>query len=452
MKRIYFFLAFIILISNACTKGYLDAKPDQALLIPTKIEDFQKILDNATIMNSGAGLHSLANDDYEVSASALASFSTVPERNAYIWAADMYEGAMANDWNKPYQQVFYANVVLDGLKSITVTPSNEVLVNRIKGTAMFYRAFAFYQLVDEFAMPYNPSTAGSLMGIPLKLSSDVNERPGRGNLAQAYQLIVSELETAADLLPMKQVHLTSPGKLATWAMLARVYLAMGNYDKAYFFSDACLRESPTLLDYNTLSKTAARPIASRGVEVLYNHFMTTYSFGASTVTAISPEVVLLYKTGDLRKEIFLRDRGNGLFNFKGNYTGTTTLFSGLATDEMYLIRAECYARKEMLTEAMADLNTLLIKRWDKNLAYTPITSANREEALSKILEERRKELITRGTRWSDLKRLNQDIRFAKEVRRVLDNRVFVLSPNSNRYAFPIPDNEIAATGIQQNER
>ncbi len=40
------------------------------------------------------------------------------EHNAYIWAVDIFNGQGGQlDWNTPYQQVFYANVVLDGLGS-----------------------------------------------------------------------------------------------------------------------------------------------------------------------------------------------------------------------------------------------------------------------------------------------------------------------------------------------
>ncbi len=451
-KHLFSISMFFLVSLSACKKGYLDIKPDQNLLIPVKLDDFQKILDNITIMNNGVGLPSLASDDYLITSANLNTFTTPAERNAYFWADDIYEGLQAPDWNRPYQQVFYANVVLDGLDKITVTTANKAQWNQIKGSALFYRAFAFYQLADEFALPYEAGNAQVLPGIPLKLSSDVNERPKRGTLSEVYARIHRDLNEAVNLLPLKSAWLNQPGKLAVWALLARIQLSLGNYQEALANANNCIKESPTLLDYNSLSRTSIRPIAARNVEVLYNNFMLVYSFTSSTISSISPELVGTYHNNDLRKYIFLRDRGNGIVTFKGNYSGSATVFSGLATDEMYLIRAECYARDGRIAEAMDDLNDLMMKRWDNKVTYPRITASDSGEALSKILTERRKELITRGTRWADLKRLNLDARFRLDIKRELNGKEYILKPNSNKYAFPIPQNEIDRSGIDQNPK
>jgi len=101
---------------------------------------------------------------------------------------------------------------------------------------------------------------------------------------------------------------------------------------------------------------------------------------------------------DLRTSVFFFPY-NGYYGFKGNYARALYLsFSGIATDEMYLIRAECYA----IREAMDDLNTLLLKRY-RTGTYVPLSINNKEDALARILLERRKELLMRGLRWIDIK-------------------------------------------------
>jgi hypothetical protein len=129
------------------------------------------------------------------------------------------------------------------------------------------------------------------------------------------------------------------------------------------------------------------------------------------------------------------------------------MFSGLATDEMYLIRAECNARKNKKTEALNDLNALLVKRWKTN-TFTHIDTPTADAALQVILQERRKELCFRGIRWTDLRRLNQDPRFAVTLKRGLlgSTTLFTLPPNSDRYVYPIPDSEILFSGVPQNPR
>lgn len=445
-------IGLFLILPFSCSKDYLEKKSDQSLLVPTTVKDMQALLDNVGIMNNGPALHSLASDDFEVSSETLRTFVSAAERNAYVWKADIYENSNAADWNRLYQQVFYANVVLSGLEKMQEPSAQTEDWKRLRGSALFHRAFAFFQLAEEFCGTYVPNTAASMMGIPLKLRDDVNERPGRGSLKEVYDRVETDLTEAEGLLPLRQDWLTRPGKLSVWALLARIHLSMSNYTKAMQYADLCLGASPSLLDYNTLNAAAARPIAARGVEVIYNYFLSTYAFTVSVGLGVAPDLVQSYGTNDLRRSIFLRDRGNGVFNFKGNYSGTSTVFSGLATDEVYLIRSECRARLDNLAGAMEDLNALMVKRWNNKVAYVPMTATDRQDALTKILRERRKELISRGTRWSDLKRLNLDASFAVSINRRIDNVDYQLLPNSNRYLFPIPKNEIDASGIEQNAR
>jgi hypothetical protein len=127
------------------------------------------------------------------------------------------------------------------------------------------------------------------------------------------------------------------------------------------------------------------------------------------------------------------------------------LFSGLATDELYLVRAECAARNGNTAAALGDLNALLSKRW-KTGTYVPLSAGSAEAALNLIITERRKELAGRLIRWSDLKRLRSDSRFAVTLSRKINGQVFSLTPDSRRYAYPIPFDETSASAIQQNER
>ncbi|RZM21683.1 MAG: RagB/SusD family nutrient uptake outer membrane protein, partial [Pedobacter sp.] len=362
-----------------------------------------------------------------------------------------------SDWNGPYQQIFYANVVIDGLQMIKPSAGEERLWKSLQGSAFFYRAMALFQLANQFCVPFDSSTASIAYGIPRKTSSDINERPGRGNLNDLFGNIVDELELASELLPeLPQPSLLSrPSKLAAYALLARVHLVMGNYDRAGFYAGECIRMKPGLLDYNTLSLTSNRPISfnvAANSEVIYWHWMFSYQFGSSTIVGVSQDIVSSYVANDLRKGIFLRDRGNGLYTFKGNYTGDSYLFTGMAVDEMYLIRAECRARLLDANGAMADLNHLLKHRWSNKVVFVPLIARDSGHALEIVLSERRKELLTRGLRWSDLRRLNKDQRFVKTIERIIGTERRLLEPNSALYIFPIPINEISGSGIEQNER
>jgi hypothetical protein len=167
----------------------------------------------------------------------------------------------------------------------------------------------------------------------------------------------------------------------------------------------------------------------------------------------SSELYNLYTTdNDLRKQFFFNTvSGLGILP-SADYSGTDgRRFNGIAVDELYLSRAEAYARTANRGSALSDLNTLLVKRW-KAGTFVPYTADTDESALTQILTERRKELVIRGVRWTDLKRLNPDPRFAKNISRSLLGVTYTLPANDSRYTLQVPDYIIAASGgsIVQN--
>jgi hypothetical protein len=122
----------------------------------------------------------------------------------------------------------------------------------------------------------------------------------------------------------------------------------------------------------------------------------------------------------------------------------------LALDETLLIRAECRARKGNVQGAMNDVNYLLKNRYKEGASYT-YTAAGISEALEIIWKERRKELVFRGLRWVDLKRINKELSSITLSRKV-NGIMYKLPPGSNRYVLPIPDDVIKGTSISQNNR
>jgi SusD family. len=166
---------------------------------------------------------------------------------------------------------------------------------------------------------------------------------------------------------------------------------------------------------------------------------------------IEPALYDLYNNNDLRKvACFSKNNTTGIIRFKGSYSGNSgNHFTGLAAGEIYLIRAECYARRDKKDEALKDLNDMLRPKY-KTGTFVNFSAATSEDALKLILTERRKELLLRGLRWSDLRRLNRDNRFKVTLTRVVGNKTYSLEPNSYKYTFPIPDDIIAISGIQQN--
>lgn len=448
------FLLMSGLLFSSCQKEFLDKKPDKALLIPTTLEDFTALMDNLSIFNISPALQEISADDFYATDAAVAGFTTVVQKNSYLWFADLYQNEPCTDWNLPYQQIFYANIILDGLKNLEGGEGSKSEWNTAKGSALFHRAFAFYNLVQLFSRTYDKNTAGVDPGIPLRLTADVNAKVGRASVQQVYDQLISDLVEAEKLLPQQTRFKSRPSRAAADALLARVYLNMENYELADKCAASALVLNRSLLDYNTISPTATNPFpsspAADNPEVIFYDKLIPYGFTSSTRATVADELYQLYADKDLRKSIFFA--GTAPFYVKGRYTGSRLqLFGGLAVDELYLIRAESLARMGQFAEAMKELNTLLITRWAKG-TYQALSATDVEDALTIILKERRKELAFRGLRWGDLKRLNKDPRFAKTIVRTVSGQVYRLMPGDKRYVLPIPAEEILASGIVQNER
>lgn len=449
MKNLKIYLiALISIFLLSCEKDFLEKKPDKALLIPKTLKDFQTLLDHESVMNLVPALGVISGDEYYLTDALHTSLSGM-ERNAYLWNKELYDaGSQLNDWNTPYQQAFYANVVLDGLTVTGRDGESPLQWDVMKGSALFYRAHAFYQLAQLFAAPYS-GNAATEKGIPLRLLADVTLKTPRASVKATYDQILADLEAAVLLLPEKADYKTRPSKVAGYALLARVYLSMKEYDKALLNAETALSKYSTLMDYNTLNMALTKPIPGTNDEIVFYSSVMSYTYATRAIVTVGDYNT--YHSNDLRKTAFFVKNASGDWNFRGTYTGNLMFFGGLAVDELYLIKAECLARKGSTPAALLSLNTLLEKRWKKG-TFQPLTAATADNALVLILAERKKELLFRGTRWTDLRRLNSESTFAVSLSRTINNQQAVLAANDKKYVLPIPDVEVELSGIEQNER
>lgn len=464
MKKYYWIYTLqivTVLLLSSCSKSFLDQKPDLSQGVPSTITDCQAMLDDYQRMNASYSDHpEAAADNYYLSDD---NYNFLPDMNNspedkynYSWHP---QGEHVSAWLTSYQVVYSANLVLNTLEQIAPTEAN---YQSVKGSALFFRAFAFYHLAQMFCKPYISATAGTDPGIPLRLTPDLYELSTRGTVQQVYDRIIQDLKDALALLPDGVGVKSRPSKTAAYAMLARTYLAMQDYTQAGKMADESLKLQSTLIDYNATSATpTATTVSSNPSAASFMRFNAEVIFQAVTVyntldqfnLQIHPDLYNSYSADDRRKSVFFRqDRYRGNYDGSNGTAQSNFLFMGLATDELYLIRAECYARAGNTALAMADLNTLMSKRMVPPYINRTATSAN--NALVQILAERRKELIFRTIRWTDLRRLNQDPQFAITLRRDMNTITYTpLQPNDLRYTFLIPTREVInVTGMAQNPR
>lgn len=342
------------------------------------------------------------------------------------------------------------NTVLEGLAKIERTNFNQVNYDNIKGQALMLRGKSFLQGAIIWAKVYDERTAATDPGIPLRVTTDFNEVAVRSTVKETFDLLLEDLKNSARLLPVKPVHVRRCSKPAAYGYLSRAYLYMQNYVAAGKYADSCLQLQNILLDYNLLNAAASYPVPKfNEEEILYS--TTSPVQLVNSLINVDSNLYKSYEINDLRKQIFFQSKGNGAYRFKGSYDGNFGgKYTGIAADEVYLARAECFARSGNTQQALDDLNTLMIKRW-KAGSFIPFSANGAAEALTIILRERRKELIFRSIRFMDIKRLNKE-GAGISITRMVDSQHYTLAPDDKRYALPIPEDIIILSGMAQNPR
>lgn len=443
-------LLFVGWLLWASCSDFLDVKPDGKLAVPTKLKDLNALLNNNSIMNQNLPGETEESADNIYLSDDVFNAEEEYARNVYLWKEKYLfaENSRINAWYNTYQAVYSSNAVLEGLASIGLTNTNRDQFNQLKGWALFLRALRYYYAAQIWAPVYNESTAGTAIGLPIRTHTDFNTPTVRATVEDTYGLIVDDLKSAIFLLPASErISKTIPGRAAAFGLLARVYLSMQKYDEAGKYADSCIMLHPKLLEYDAIDPTPTYPFEQFNEEVVFEAGLRT-TILTPNVAKVNPELYRLYDEEDLRKNLFFVKSDDGTFRFRGGYNSFVG-FAGIASDEMYLIRAEYYARNGDIPEALSDINDLLRRCWPSDGTFQELRISDQSTLLDTIITERRKQLLFRGLRWTDLRRLNlegAEITLTREV----NGEMYTLPPNSLRYTLPIPDDIIQLTGIPQN--
>jgi hypothetical protein len=451
MKRTILNLFMGFLVLTGCQK-YLDVKPDKSMAVPSTLQDVQAILDRPEDMNSGyPGLGEIAGDNYFLPLAVYESFSVPEYRDNYIWKrTPVYR----LQWTSAYRAVFCANTALFHLNDIKAgTVQDELLKTELRGRALFFRAYAFLQLVQVFAKAYDPGTAASDLGIVLRLNPDITIRSRRSTVQESYDRIIADLQEAAQLLaPERPMYATRPSRAAAYAVLSRTFLSMRDYERAGLYADSALQLHGEILDYKSIPTGRPYPFEPYNEEVVFFSQLNGQTNLQPNNARVDTGLYASYAESDTRRRLFFTVNGDGTMSFTGNYAATTSnaQFNGMTTAELLLIRSECHVRAERFAEAKADIALLLKHRYMGDV-QAMLLDKNGDELLTFLLDERRKELLFRGLRWTDLRRLSKEDQFKKDLKRQLGTETFTLpAADLDAYTFLIPVEALENSDIVQN--
>jgi len=458
-NKIYLFLLCFTGCFVSCD-SFLDLQP-KGIVIPRYYEDYEKLINYAQLLKASDSYPNFMTDDVYLPDDGNVNFNDleVPNRNLYTFQAEIFGDAETDGlWEYSYNRIYYYNTIIEGVMEV-----EDVTLDKkrsLRAEALVGRAFEYLTLVNAYANHYDKNTAATDPGVPLMLDKEINKSNlERATVQQVYDQILIDLDTAALYLPSKQKTAYRASKPVGLGMLAWMYLYMGEYNEALKYAKLSLAENSSLLDLKNYSvvdpdKSIGRinvPYGADNPENIYIR-LAPWTFGFSGTAFGSDELVALYDhDNDMRFKLFFSNYAWGV-NYD-HYLWLPYIYANMAMSvpEVILIAAECEARVGSKDQAMLYLDQLLEYRI---VGYQPQTAATNQEALDKVLAERRKEMCMLGcTRVIDLKRLNREPRYAKTITHVANGQTFTLEPNSPRYIFPIPPKVLSFNpNMQPNER
>ncbi|WP_343566618.1 RagB/SusD family nutrient uptake outer membrane protein [Sphingobacterium sp.] len=448
------------LLLTGCSK-YLDEKPDSNLAYPESATDLFALMNDVMTINGGfTGLIEMGDDDYILPEETYNEQSTFYQ-DIYTWQPkQQYEVAdISLQWLSAYKPITYANIIEESLVRIKNIKDSDRKI--LKGDACFIKGFAYSTLCQVFSEPYVAGQENNGLGVVWRDSSDPNSVSKRLTVKESYSKTIALLQEAVDLLPEHVKDLTKPSKAAALCLLSRIYLYMQDYEHALQYADLALAIDDKLIKYSEIDGSKPFPFAVFNQETIYLAYVPNAITTIQYYADVPPEVYNLYQDDDLRKQLFFFEKTPGHIGFRGNYAGMEVgSFIGPTVGELYLIKAECLIRMGNRSTGLEVIGHLLENRWKSDESgvstFRLPDFSNNDAALRFVLEERRKELIFRGARWSDLRRLNLDPNYAITLKRQFkingDLSVFTLPPGDKRYTYCLPEEVIRRSGVPQTLR
>ena len=426
------------------------------------------------------------------------------DKNKYLasfsWQPDMFkmmENANAghiNIYESYYKLILGANAVID---YIPIVNDTEEMKNIVKAQAYALRGFYYFNLVNIFGQPYNHNPEA--LAVPLKLNSGIEADENalkRKTVAEVYAQVLSDLHTAENCYEQLPVAEQWKPKFRTslpmvQLMLSRAYLYMENWEKAAEYAKAVMdNKNFGLFDLNNVPYDAVEYMyypAYNSPETIWPYGSPNDMFGWTCEGAntshyenkttkmyayfqASEGLKETFNEGDLRRNRYIITAPNETYgNMEMAYgkiqVGTqyylpkdaVNVFGrSLRLSEAYLNYAEAEANLdgEGFDNAIETLNTLREKRFDpEDIEYLgeDIEITSKEELITFIKEERRRELCFEGHRWFDLRRWGMP-----EIKHIWHDEKasfeYTLKEKDLMYTIPIPDEAMQEnTKLEQNE-
>ena len=433
-------IAFALLpvfILGSCAKEFLNVKPKgrdvvylfehyEGLLFTPGTNNFIFTRETPEGISFTTDAHWTYMTDELMSDQSIMGNMMPAERNAFRWAADMFEADLYPlEFGGLYNQIYVFNVVVNGVMDAEDATYEQK--RRVLSEARVARAYNYMMLAQFFGKPYNSATAATDLCVPLVLEASTGTTSfTRATVQQIYDFVLTELEESVPYLAEHTQHRQRIYRFAGYAILGRAYMFMHDYEKA----TAAFAQAETLLSKSSVELAlfdykVQMPVWKDNflwdfglgypsnfdldnVEIAFNRRVVVSHGGdmfSDPKALIKPEYMDLFAEGDLRKEFYTDDWGY-YSSYRKGYRSDHN--EGVDLPAFYLFYAECLARTNQTTQARELITYLRQHRFEEGLGEIPENINSKEDLIKFVVEERLREYMGTGHRWFDMRRLWND--------------------------------------------
>lgn len=492
MKTMRYILPVIAMCALTACDNYLDIEPKGRAQLET-VEDCIGLLEEISPNYDQGNLWVMSGDCSWYKTEELKNY-TVPLWSAAFFWDESYDRAgntiESELYNSCYNRITNYNAMIASLPEVT---GSDDARTQAMAQAKAMRAYNYFFLVNTFAPPYDPATAGSTRGIIVRerMFESLEEVGMQQSVGYTYDFIKRDLEEAVADLPHNALNTFRPDRTFGLALKAKVHLFMREFDECIAACEEALEEarvaghelwdmnvdynkwSPQMLAYYGTDMAVDDPSYMAVNDLIENIWKNSviygydgaenllYQFG-STYTDPFP----MYVTGDML-ELFERDadlRYRFCIRYKRTHEtspendrefasmGYRWNPGGMRLSEVYLMLAECHARKGTpsdISRAMQYLDELRSHRLIYG-KYNVLTAATRDEAMRHVREERRRELFLTYNGFFDMRRFMTE--FGETRTKQFEGTTYTLRPGSHMLTYPFPLKAMQTSNLIQNSK
>lgn len=413
--------------------------------------------------------------------------------NIWRWDILATNSEITSVYASLYQVIARANYLLEYAPRVEATLTDDSDIAQLRalcGEAYLARAIAYSELIKLYCLPYESrEQAEQTLGVVLVTRYNTDEPMRRASLAASYDLVIEDLERAAEGLHIDEASMSGVfysstyfNEYTAYALRARVALYMKEYDTAIDYASRVIDSGHYALSAANVMYTQSLSYFGYmwqyddATEIIWKVGFTVNSYGGALgqvffnydYNTMKPDyvpsewVLALYDSTDLRYSHYFQTYTTGHSHSLSwpllvKYFGNMTLFNSqiLHTSmpkpfrlaEQYLIRAEAYAMSATPNYTLAgnDIATLRSARYTSYGGSVALTADN---ALTTIEQERIKELYMEGFRLMDLKRWHKGFERTPQTESLENGSSLKIEADAPLFVWPIPQHELESPGSE----